>query len=79
MFAKKKTSDDVNDESDPLGVGSFEKDANDWRVGDILLLEKKIAKGKEDQLPQKGSDAWLEINFPEPKKKTSKMEEYPTV
>ena len=40
LFAKKKTSDDVNDESDPLGVGSFEKDANDWRVGDILLLKK---------------------------------------
>jgi hypothetical protein len=81
LFAKMKTSDDVNDdESDPLGVGSFvEKDANDWRVGDILLLEKKIAKGEEDQLPQKGSDAWLEINFPEPKKKTTKMEEYPTV
>ena len=81
LFAKMKTSDDVNDdESDSLGVGSFvEKDANDWRVGNILLLEKKIAKGEEDQLPQKGSDAWLEINFPEPKKKTTKMEEYPTV
>jgi len=80
LFAKKKTSDDDDDdenENNPLGVGRFEKDANagDWRVGDILLLEKKIA-GEEDQ-PQKGSDAWLEINFPEPKKKT-KME-YPTV
>ena len=79
LFAKMKTSDDVNDdESDPLGVGSFvEKDANDWRVGDILLLEKKSRKAKKTNCRRKDPTRGSRLTFQNRKRRRQKWRNIP--